>query len=430
MLIEVCIDDVEVGMYVHALDIPWNKHPFWRPRFAVRSSTDIEKLRHAGVRFATIDTSKGIEPKPLNPTDSTVHTQPLTVPAPPPTARVRPSRPAFSAQFEKPLTPPGGAGRLSASERKQELRKASKTLARAKTEVMRLFSDARMGQAIKPTRMKSLVEQIASSVSKDPSIMLNVARLKSKDEYTYLHSVSVCALMINFGRKLGLDEATVRELGMAGMLHDVGKISIPDEILNKPGKLDDDEFKVIRNHPERGHAILSSAKAVSQTALDVCLLHHEKMDGTGYPQKAKAGDLSLAVRMSAICDVYDAITSQRSYNRPYSGAEALQKMLSWQGHFDQLLLRTFIESLGIHPIGSYVRMNDNSLAVVIGEDSEDYTQPMVRKFYSFDTDRPLEHKDIQLRRDCPEHAILSTETGLSTDLEQLGTMALMAAARG
>jgi putative nucleotidyltransferase with HDIG domain len=272
--------------------------------------------------------------------------------------------------------------------------------------------------------VQSLVDQISESVAKDASIMINVARLKSKDEYTFLHSVSVCALMINLGRKLGLDDAKVRELGVAGMLHDVGKMSVPDAILNKPGKLDDTEFAVIRSHPEKGHAILAASKQVSQITLDVCLLHHEKMDGTGYPHRLAADDLSLPVRMAAICDVYDAITSQRSYNRPFSGAEALAKMLSWQGHFDQLLLRAFIESLGIHPIGSIVKMSDQTLAVVVGENPHDYTQPIVRKFYSLDHEAPIDNMDIQLGGNENNESIHSIEADLPQNIVQLGRMAL------
>ena len=210
---------------------------------------------------------------------------------------------------------------------------------------------------------------------------------------------------------------------MAGMLHDLGKLTIPDVILNKPAKLDEEEWRIVRSHPEKGHAILSSAKCGTGTALDVCLNHHEKMDGTGYPNKIKGEDLSLAARMAAICDVYDAITSQRSYNAPLSGAVALSKMLSWQGHFDQTLLRSFIESLGISPIGCVVELTDGKYAVVIGENPEDFSQPVVRTFYDPENEQPSVQKDIHISRETGAVQVHAIKYDLSPELQAKAQMA-------
>jgi HD-GYP domain-containing protein (c-di-GMP phosphodiesterase class II) len=419
MLIDIPPEDLAIGMYVHALDLPWHKHPFWRRRFLLRTQTDLARLQEARPRRITIDLERGLAPE-RPPTDPEVRTQPA------PQRRSSTPRPSAAASINSLETNIGArqaARPLTGKARAAELRRATRLLKTSKAQVMQLFDDARMGRAIRTKKMGRLVDQISDSVAKDASIMLNVARLKRKDEYTFLHSVSVCALMINFARHLGMDDAMVRELGLAGMLHDVGKMAIPDAILNKPGRLDDVEFGIVKNHPEKGHAILAASKDVSQTALDVCLLHHEKMDGSGYPRKVPADTLSLAVRMSAICDVYDAITSQRSYNRPFGGAEALAKMLSWPGHFDQLLLRSFIESLGIIPTGSIVRMQDNSLAVVIGEDANDFTQPTIRKYYALDRNMPIVWQDIQLSRDMATERIVAVEYDLPRALSDLGQMA-------
>jgi HD-GYP domain-containing protein (c-di-GMP phosphodiesterase class II) len=412
MLIEVGAEQLSVGMYVHSLDLAWYEHPFWSRRFLIRDQSDLEALLNAGPKVIVIDDSKGVgfsaasdDEKSVKPVgaeasltqDTTFASGPLEISPPQVTGRKlnTPQMPSafFIPEPEIRRTPLLGDARAT------EMRRATKMLERSKTEVINLFEDARLGKAITTDKISSLVSQISKSVNKDPSIILNVARLKTKDEYTYLHSVSVCALMINLGRRLGLEEAVVKDLGLAGMLHDLGKMSIPDLILNKAGKLDDDEWKVVRNHPEKGHAILLQADCGTPTALDVCLHHHEKMDGSGYPFRISGENISLAARMAAICDVYDAITSQRSYNKPLSGAMALAKMMSWNGHFDQKLLRAFVESLGIFPIGSIVHLTNETLAVVIGEDPEDYSMPLVRIFYDLPSRSAVENRDIQIIRD-------------------------------
>lgn len=414
MLIEITAEQLRVGMYVHSLDLSWYNHPFWRRRFLINSEADLTTLLSLGTQMIVIDDSKGLGPQPKHDPIPDVARTPEAIDATP-----HQSNPAKSKSAPKTPVPNGPGSKpvpLVGAAREAEMQRASKMLQRSKTEVMTLFGNARMGKAISTRKITNLVSQISDSVTKDPSIILNVARLKTKDEYTFLHSVTVCALMINFGRKLGLDEVVVQDLGMAGMLHDLGKMTIPDLILNKPAKLDDEEWRIVRSHPEKGHAILSSAKCGTETALDVCLHHHEKMDGTGYPHKIKGEDISLAARMAAICDVYDAITSQRSYNAPLSGAVALSKMLSWEGHFDQSLLRTFIESLGISPIGTVVRLTDGKYAVVIGENPGDFSQPIVRTFFDPENPELQVQKDIHIARTTGTVQILAIEYDLSPEL--------------
>lgn len=394
MLIEIDTSQLQVGMYIHQIDVAWYHHPFWRRRFLLRSHGDIEKLKDSGARRIWIDDVKGLgisddveEPDTRPAIESagkkkaarwgqpiSVHKRPVA------SAPLRDNRPS----------------RLTGKARGEEIRRASSALNQSKKAVMSMFGDARLGKAVNTKGVEKLVTQISRSVNKDASIILNIARLKNKDEYTFLHSVSVCALMINLARHLGLPEQTSKTMGMAGMLHDVGKMAIPFEILNKPARLSDDEMKVVRNHPERGHDMLSSSGINEPTALDVCLHHHEKMDGSGYPNRIKGEDISLASRMAAICDVYDAITSQRAYNEPFPASKALAHMISWKGHFDRLLLKSFIESLGIWPVGECVLLDNEMLAIVVGEDPLDFTKPTVRPFYSVRKAALVESPEIQI----------------------------------
>jgi putative nucleotidyltransferase with HDIG domain len=227
------------------------------------------------------------------------------------------------------------------------------------------------------------VEEISDSVSRNTSALISLARLKTADDYTYMHSVAVCAMMIALARQLGLDEDQVKSAGMAGLLHDLGKAMMPMAVLNKPGKLTEAEFDIMKSHPLEGHKILQRAGNVDALVLDVCLHHHEKTDGSGYPDGLKDEDISLFAKMGAVCDVYDAITSNRPYKAGWDPAESLRKMAEWaQGHFDQKVFQAFVKSLGIYPIGSLVRMTSGRIGVVMEQTSKSLTTPRVKVFFS------------------------------------------------
>jgi HD-GYP domain-containing protein (c-di-GMP phosphodiesterase class II) len=274
--------------------------------------------------------------------------------------------------------------------------------------MLRMFADARMGHAVDHRALAPLVDSITESVARDPRALITVTRLRSKDEYTWLHSVAVAALLIGFARHFALAEKEVSELGLAGLLHDIGKMAVPSAVLEKNGALDPAELAVVRHHPEKGHALLLGGD-VPAVVLDVCLHHHERVDGRGYPFGLSGDRLSLAARMSAVCDVYDAVTSQRPYKRPWAPGEALARMLSWHGHFDAELLAAFIDHIGIHPPGALVRLRSNRLAVVLGTGADDPTAPPVRAFYDIpmQTRLPL----TELATDAAGDPILRGERG-------------------
>ena len=300
---------------------------------------------------------------------------------------------------------------LSLRRLEQELEQAVKLCARSKQAVMEMFSDARMGQALQFEQAGELVEEISDSVLRHPNALISLARLKNADEYTYMHSVAVCALMIALARQLGLAEEQVREAGMAGLLHDIGKMMIPDDILNKPGKLTDSEFDTVRSHPLAGGKILMDSQQVSAMVLDVCLHHHEKVDGSGYPHRLKGDQISLFAKMGAVCDVYDAITSDRPYKNGWDPAESIRKMAEWcKGHFDEAVFKAFVKSVGIYPTGSLVRLESGRLGVVMDQHETSLLTPRVKVFFSAKSKAPIPQQIIDLAKLVGREKIVGRES--------------------
>lgn len=246
-------------------------------------------------------------------------------------------------------------------------------------------------------------------MARDNTAIINVTRLKTKNEYTYLHSVAVCALMMNLARQLRMSAAEIRQAGLAGMLHDIGKMGLSEALLEKPGRLDEEERRAVQSHPEYGHALLLGSPNVGAVALDVCLHHHERIDGGGYPHGLTGAQLSVFARMGAICDVYDAVTSERPYKAPWGPSDALARMIAWEGHFDPRLIRAFITSLGIFPIGGLVRLRSNRLAIVLSEDPDDPRTPTVRAFYDIELAQAVGVDDLKTGSD--RDPIVQSESG-------------------
>lgn len=356
-----------MGMYIHGFEGSWFSHPFWRTQFLLERPEDLAALLASDVAAVLIDVERGVGP---------VETPP----------RATSSR-ASALVAMAPIAPRDAA--------KVDRERAKKTIARSKRAVKAVFDGARLGQPVNAETVASVVEDISEAVDRNPAMFIDMARLKSKDEYTYLHSVAVCALMVNLARQLGLEEASVRSMGLAGLLHDVGKMAMPDALLSKPGPLDKGEFALIRTHPVHGHAMLENGEGVTQEVLDVSLLHHERIDGSGYPFGLKGEAISLAARMGAICDVYDALTSDRPYKQGWTPLRAATEMHGWEGHFDRDLLFKFFRSIGIVPTGLLVRMRSNRLGIALPDGVKE-TRSKVRIFHCAVQKAPLTLEDIFL----------------------------------
>jgi HD-GYP domain-containing protein (c-di-GMP phosphodiesterase class II) len=382
---KILIAQVTLGMYVHKICGRWVDHPFWKRSFLVSSAKTLGTLHTLGNREVWIDTFKGVD----------VATAASTVPA------TRTSEVAVVPAAEPELAPPRTAFG-------DEVAQAEAVRDRAKGVVKSLFHDARMGRALGMDAATEIVSEVSGAIARSPAAMLSVLRLKKKDDYTYLHSVAVSALMMALGRRLGVEGAALEDLGMAGLLHDIGKVGVADAVLNKPGRLNPLEMCSIRLHPQIAWDILRKESGPSAVALDVCLHHHEKIDGSGYPDKLSGDAISREARLGAICDVYDAITSDRPYKKGWEPAEAIRRMAEWQeGHFDRDLFHAFVKLIGIYPTGTLVRLKSQRLAVVLTQGRNSSLTPIVRAFRSLPSNEDIEPVLVDL--DDPVDAIIGIE---------------------
>jgi len=403
MLVRIRVKQLRLGMHVHELCGSWMDHPFWRGAFQLDDPKDLHTLLSTGIKEVWIDTDKG-----------------LGIPAEADGSEGE-SEEVVAAEVETTLAQADNGSRMAERVNiTQEAARAVKICAKSKQAVSTMFHEARMGKALDAEDALPIVEEISTSVMRNPGALISLARLKNKDDYTYMHSVAVCALMVSLSRQLGLDEAQIRQAGLAGLLHDVGKMMIPAEILNKPGKLTDAEFQTIKSHPGQGHKMLLEGKGISEVALDVCLHHHEKVDGSGYPEKLSAEQISLYAKMGAVCDVYDAITSNRPYKNGWEPTESLRKMAEWShGHFDQRIFEAFVRSIGIYPIGSLVKLESNRLGVTIEQTEKSLLTPVVKVFFSINSNARIPPEILDLSKPGCKDKIVSHEDPATWDIRDL-----------
>ncbi len=386
---KISVNELEPGMYLEEICGSWIDSPFWRSRFVVSDPQDILLLRGSKVREVWIDVSKGADVWPTTDQAPLVQQPQDPVIASPVIA----ATPSAATRAPVPIS--------------EELMRAQQICVAGKEAVASMFREVRMGNAVDTAGVGQLVEEISDSLARNTSALISLARLKTADDYTFMHSVAVCAMMIALARKLGQNEDQVRSAGVAGLLHDVGKMLLPAAILNKPGKLTDAEFAVIKSHPVKGHAFLLEANHIDAVTLDVCLHHHEKVDGSGYPKGLKGPEISLMAKMGAVCDVYDAITSNRPYKSGWDPSESLRQMGLWaSGHFDLSVFQAFAKTMGIYPVGSLVRLNSGYIGVVTEQTKASLTLPIVKVFHEITTDKRVDPFMLDLSvRGCKEKII-------------------------
>jgi HD-GYP domain-containing protein (c-di-GMP phosphodiesterase class II) len=432
-LIRVPVSDLREGQYVHSLCGSWLNHDFWRTAFKIDGPDTLRRLRESQVTEVMVDLDRcdapaaaapghhpdapvpasAAEAVAQDPGDVAVTDRPAaaagacatrpgaraaaparaapsarTDPAPStgaPAAGAQPAAPAGARRRDPRLPEPGGYER------------ARVAVDRAHAAVGSIFSEAGRSGRVDRDTVRGAAALLRSAIDRDPGAMLTLVRLKTVDQYTTMHSIAVGTLMHRLGVTLGLDADHLERCLASGLLHDIGKLAVPVEVLMKPSKLSPEEFDMIRRHPEAGHRILREAGGVDQTTLDVCRHHHERIDGSGYPDRLSGDAVSMFARMGAICDVYDAVTSDRPYKKGWAPAEAMRRMAAMRaGHFDETLFRAFVRLIGAWPTGSLVRLRSQRLAVVIAQHETNLRTPLVRAVYSIPMQTPIDPRTIDL----------------------------------
>jgi HD-GYP domain-containing protein (c-di-GMP phosphodiesterase class II) len=370
MLKRIAVEDLRPGMFVSELCGSWVDHSLWRSRFACRTSVDVDKVIKSGVRQLWIDTERGSDV--VDPRFAAASLE------------------QAQAKIDATLAQADEAAREDDRTLKRvpfadEARQAQKLLSRTRPALLELFSSARTGEHLDIGHAGEVVAQVQASVARNPAALISLARLRGADDYTYLHALACCAMMTGLARQLGMDDRTMQDAGLAGLLLDIGKARVPAAILRKPGELTDEETGVMRSHAEKGHELLCEMGITVPAVLDVCLHHHEKIDGSGYPHGLKGEAIGEMARMGAICDVYDAITTARPYRRGgvLSPSEAIRKMAEWApDQYDPKIFQAFVKTVGVYPIGSPVLLACGRLGIVVENHEHNLLRPRVKVFFS------------------------------------------------
>jgi HD-GYP domain-containing protein (c-di-GMP phosphodiesterase class II) len=390
MLKTVPVNKIKLGVFIHELKGAWMDHPFWKTKFLLEDVNDLNKLQASPIKHVVIDVSKGADVS-LDANEGAVKQSQVEVV----------EQKALKIPDSKPVE------RISAQ---QEQAEAARIIKESKRAVASMFKDVRLGKAVNAEAVMPLVEEIAASITRNESALISLVRLKKQDDYTYMHSVAVCALMTALSKQLDLSEIETKQLGLAGLLHDIGKAKVPLEVLNKPGALTDEEFRLVKLHPEQGHELLLKANILDPVALEVCLHHHEKIDGSGYPNRLKDAEISLYAKMGAVCDVYDAVTSNRPYKVGWEPGMSLKRMAQWANHFDQAVFKAFVKSVGIYPLGSVVMLKSGRLAIVVDQSAKSLLLPIVKVFFSTKSKTRIPVENIDLSKPSAIDEILGHES--------------------
>lgn len=377
---KVRVEKLKPGIFVHDFNCGWLHHPFLKNRIKLATETEIEKVVNYGIREVYIDTDQGLD------------------------VDGAPSQHDIDRTIDGELRALGSARHKGSDDVPLALKANNvKTLiAEAKLATQRLMDGVRLGKQIDMGQVETLIDRMTESVLDDGDALVSLLRIKSKDEYTYLHSLAVSALCISFAQSMNFDGAKIKGLGIGGLLHDIGKVKIPKGILNKPGPLTQGEFEIMKQHVHYGNEVLQQTTRLDECSICVTAHHHERLDGTGYPQGLRGDQISLFGQISAIVDIYDALTSERCYKAPMAPTAALRKVFEWSGaYLNRALVEKFVTHIGIYPVGSVVRLRSGAIGVVVRHGEKDLLHPVVRIVFDWRQQRAQEAPQVDLSQTVP-----------------------------
>lgn len=376
MKVKLDVDRLREGMFVSDLDCNWSETSFLLEGVLITGEEELAELARC-CRYVYVDTERSHE--------SVIPELESLASKAPPTAE-----PGSKRELEK-------EAERDEKHFQQALREARPIHGRTKTYIQTLLEDVRLGNSLDTETARELVGQITENITRSPNAMVWLAHLKHRDEYTVTHCMNTCILAVTFGRYLGLGKEELELLGLGALLHDIGKMCVPLEILNKPGRLTPEEYEIVKTHAARGHELLVEKGGIPPESLDIVLHHHERISGKGYPHGLDGSQVRRMTKIVSIVDVYDAITSDRCYHDGMAPYDALKNMYEWISEdFEQELVEQFIKCLGIYPIGSMVQLNMGQIGIVVSASEKSRLRPIVLLVINSKGERYVKPKLINL----------------------------------
>jgi HD-GYP domain-containing protein (c-di-GMP phosphodiesterase class II) len=386
MLKKISVEDLKPGMYVTSItqkgvDLGDNQR-----EGRIKDNTTIIALQQKGIKELHIDTEQGDDSEDAVPIENAqqetqieerqladeIHTSSL---------ETKESIDIQAASFE------------------HEIKRAGKIHNEALGLISNALEAVQNGHAVDTQPFEEMASSFMDSVVRNKNALACLSRIRDKDSYLMEHSVNVGVLMSILGTYLKLDQQYLHQCVTGALLHDIGKILIPDTILHKPGKLTDEEFIIMQRHSLYSQKILEKGEGFPQVSINVAGQHHERIDGKGYPAGLKGDEVTQEARMASVVDVYDAITADRVYHDAMTPSVALKRMLTWCGpHLDVNYVHAFIKAMGIYPVGSLVEL-ENGMAGVVIEETEMTMKPVIRVMYNLKTKCFVSVKRLDLSKD-------------------------------
>lgn len=405
MIKKIRIEEVTTGMWVERLPGSWIERPFWRQSFLLTELKDLELIKKSGIPALWINTDKGRDTTPV------------------PVVQENASDAKSETPVKQPEMRQEDVMKLQRESVEAELEVAFPVCEKVREAVSSIYGMSQFGRVVQLEEALEIVEKMFESISRNRSALLSVIRLKSDMDYTYLHSVSVCGLMISLGYALELDEDSIKEAGLAGLLHDIGMMAVTPDIRFKKGALSEHEISLVRSHPIEGYKMLKDSGEFSEAVMDVCLHHHERLDGSGYPDQLIGDEISRLSRMAAICSTYDALTTERPYKKAMMSTDAIKEIFKRSVmHFDPTILEAFVKSVGIYPLGTLVRLKSDRLAIVVAQSQISLLKPDVKVFYSIKSQTRITPEIVCLSSLIARDEIISHEDAATWGLSNIDEM--------
>ena len=391
MIKKVKVDDLKPGVFIADFNTTWMKHPFMTNQILIKNQKMIQRIREYGIDEVFIDTRRGkdiVQHLTLDDWNKAFgdETHNVTVLEPIETRKETLAK---------------------------ELPKARKIKSEVRSLIEKVYYNIEEGKAVDIHEADHVVEEMTHSLTRNKDALLSLIAIKYKDEYTYTHSVNVAVLTTLLGKYNGLSDEEIHNLSVGALLHDIGKTKISEKIINKPGPLTQKEWQTMQQHPKLGYDLVKDMEGINEVILRVILEHHERYDGMGYPNGTKGKDISWGGRAASVADIYDAITSARSYSPATCPSVALKKLFEMgkQNILDQELVQKFINAVGIYPLGSLVKLNSGFLGVVVESPREHPVRPVVKLIYDIKKKIIIPPRRLDLSQGIGElHSIVRAES--------------------